>query len=379
MTTPTRGKRHKLRTGIYADRYGISAIVTVGPLRDEARFPIDTAVTDIEVWRLQRRAELLKERGTVGRRGTLAGDIRVFLPSIPAGRRRIDYENLLRHWRDSPLGTQPRWRITEIDIRTQLAAWETAGVAASTRRHRLRAIRVLYRRLDGRGAANPAAGITIRQSKSARPRDVPIALIEQLLANMPDRGRPVKAQRRSTVSHTKIRLRVMAWTGLPQMQLERLRQTDVNFVVGTMRLQPRDKGAGSPAAVLPLIPPALAALRDYAAAKLWEQRFSRDSMNASWKRTLARTRRQIEAAALETGDPSALHAFDAAIPDGCRPYDLRHSFLSEAYRRTGDLRAVAELGQHADLRTTRRYTEGAVSERAAAAIAAMSVRWETKR
>jgi integrase len=46
-----------------------------------------------------------------------------------------------------------------------------------------------------------------------------------------------------------------------------------------------------------------------------------------------------------------------------RPYDLRHSFLTEAYRVSRDIRATQELALHTDVRMTRRYTLGAVDER----------------
>lgn len=51
--------------------------------------------------------------------------------------------------------------------------------------------------------------------------------------------------------------------------------------------------------------------------------------------------------------------------------DLQHSFLTGAYRRRRDLRAVAELALHSDLRTTQRYAEAAVSETARKAIEQM--------
>lgn len=384
MTTPTsslpRGTRRRVAAGIYEDRYGLAAIVTVGAQRDEGRFPTGTALEDIEAWRLERRAKFLKDRGTVGRRGSLAADALAFVASMPAGRPRDDYDDLLTHWRNSPLGEKARADITEMDVRTQLGRWE-ATASASTRRHRLRALRVLYRRVDGAGSANPTVGITITPEK-ALPREIPIALVEQLLENLPDRGRPVKGETkrngpgRSTTSETKIRLRVMAWTGLPQMQLERLRKVDVDFAGARLRLRPRRKGRGVSGAWVPLIPPAVDALRAYAAANLWEQSFSRQSMNKTWQRTIKRTKAQLEAQAVDTGDTAPLEAFEQNIPEGCRPYDLRHSFLSEALRQTGDLAAVGELAQHANLQTTKRYTEGAVSDRARAAVAAMSQRWQ---
>jgi integrase len=368
------GQRKRLATGIYADRYGISAVVTVGPLRDEGRFPHGTPLDTIEAWRLERRAAFLKQRGRA-EKGTLSGDMQTFLGTVPeGGRTREDYERFFRQWRDSPLGAVPRHAITETDIRTQLAAW-APSYAPGTRRHLLRVLRTLYRRLDGAGAANPTAGITIPQPKRA-PRAVPVALVEQLLAHLPDRGRPVKGEPRSTVSETKIRLRVMAWTGLPQMQLERLRETDVRFTAGLLRYPGRHKGQGVAGGTwVSLLPPAVEALRNYAAAGLWGKRFSRKSMSQTWKRTIARTRRAIVARVQESGDVTELETFDAAIPDGCRPYDLRHSFLTEALRTSGDLIAVAELAQHASITTTRQYVAGAAAERAHAAVAAMAARW----
>jgi integrase len=195
---------------------------------------------------------------------------------------------------------------------------------------------------------------------------------------MPDYGNNLPAGR-APVNLSKIRLRVMAWTGIPQMQMERLRKRDVDFIGNRICLQPRRKGKGVEGVWLPLSPPAVEAFRAYAAADLWEQPFSRKGLWITWRRTLARTRRQVEAAARTANDPALLEAFDAAIPPGCRPYDLRHSFLTEAYASSGDHRAVSELAQHSSLETTKRYTRGAVSTRTAAVVAAMAAKWEQER
>src|SRR5262245_43910678 len=96
-----RGKRQRVANGIYADRYGLEAIVTVGPAREAGRFPLGTNLDDIEAWRLETRARLIKARGIVGPAGTLASDIAIFLEALPAGPTRAGYEQLLRHWRNS--------------------------------------------------------------------------------------------------------------------------------------------------------------------------------------------------------------------------------------------------------------------------------------
>jgi hypothetical protein len=55
-------RRDRLATGIYADRYGISAIVTVGAKRAEHRFPHKTPLKQMQAWRHMRRVELQLDR-----------------------------------------------------------------------------------------------------------------------------------------------------------------------------------------------------------------------------------------------------------------------------------------------------------------------------
>ena len=154
---------------------------------------------------------------------------------------------------------------------------------------------------------------------------------------------------------------------MPQIQLERLRPQDVDLERGRVYLQPRKKGHGVPGAWVSLIPQAVEALRDFAAADLFGKVFSRPSMAKTWTRAIENTYRD-----LGKTDPAKLTQLQQCLPEGCRPYDLRHSFLTEFYRQTGDIRATAEMGQHADLETTKKYTEGAVSERVAAGVAKMA-------
>ncbi len=54
-------------------------------------------------------------------------------------------------------------------------------------------------------------------------------------------------------------------------------------------------------------------------------------------------------------------------PDTLRPYDLRHSYLTEVYLATGDLGAVQAIGGHRQQRTVQRYTGAAVNPLALAA------------
>jgi integrase len=389
-----RRQRQTIVPRVYEDQWGITAIVEVAPFRPlEKRFPLGTNLDDIQAWQLRTRADLLEQAPAPLQRGTLAADVPRFLETLPAGAARDEYTYLLQAWVDAlvpgetiTFGAMRRDKIRRPQIRAQLKRWTAApsgpsrqGFAASTVNHRLRALRALYLGLDGEDAASPCDRIKKLAAPKDEPRDIPVALVEWILGNMPDRGRPVKGQTtrngagRSRISHSKIRLRVMAWTGLPQMQLERLRPRDVRFTTGELYRRPRRKGEGVKGSWTGLIPPAIDALRDYAAANLWGRSFSRQSLNKTWKRALMRTMQQAEA----RGDEAARELLRTAVPENCRAYDLKHAFASEALRQTGDLLAVKELLQHASLTTTQRYTEGAVSERVQLAIEKMSERWRS--
>jgi len=377
----TKRRRVRLEEGIYRDRNFLLAIVRVGqragvpPKRK--KYPLGTELRTIRAWRARSEAELLETVPHVpdSLDGILATDIPVFLNRIAAGRRREDFRMLLAHWSASPLGTMPREDISRDDIIQQLARWEEAQVAVSTRNHRLRALRTFYHALDGVETANPTDKIKKTREPPAEIRSIPMPLVILILSNIPDRGRPTNGTR-PTYSELKIRLQVMAWTGMPSAQLLRLEPRHVDFAGARIYLQPRRKGKGSRGAWVTLMPPAVDALRAFAIAKLWGRPWSRSSMRKSWRGAIRRTTAQLTKEAEDTGDRALLEQFMLSVPPDCRPYDLRHSFATEAYRLTGELRAVAELLQHATLETTKRYTEGAVSERVADAIDKMTAAWK---
>ena len=49
-------------------------------------------------------------------------------------------------------------------------------------------------------------------------------------------------------------------------------------------------------------------------------------------------------------------ALKAGIPKHCHPHTLRHTFATEIYRQTKDIRGVQKMLGHADLSTTMIYT-----------------------
>lgn len=101
------------------------------------------------------------------------------------------------------------------------ARWEAIAtpLAGSTVNHRLRALSNLWTVLDGRRAPNPRArGAGSQRDAPGDARDR-IRDHQTHSGRAPDRGRPVRYERRGTVSLTKLRSRVIAWTGMSPAQL----------------------------------------------------------------------------------------------------------------------------------------------------------------
>ena len=300
-------------------------------------------------------------------------------PRRPGSRDHEDYHLELPHWRRLPWAGLSVRAVTRKLIAEALDQWEEAGRAPSTLNHRRRVLHDVL--ADALGAADdddvivPTSRIARRREKPLQPRGIPMPIIARILAAMPDYGRAAKGEDRPPVSHSKIRAHVMAWTGLAHQSLKRLQRRDVNFKEGKLFLPARRKGAGAAGVWVSLLPPALEALRQYDAAKLWGRAFSSASLHASFRRAVQATRAALTREAEASGDQTLLEQFLTSVPANAHPYDLRHSFLTDAYRQSGDVLAVKELAQHADISTTERYTKGAVSERAADAIDRMRAKW----
>jgi integrase len=391
--------RITLAEGIYQDAHGISIIARLGSrpniLEAKARFPLvdDDGIPyskknngELVKCRLQLLEDLrLKRRDAGGEAGTLGAAIDAWKIAHPleddSPQKRKDDYILVSHWRTSPLATVLVDELKRSQIRAQLTAWTTAGRGPTTVNHRKRILSDVLRwhlgADDDEDVTIATDGIANLAPRAAKARGIPLPILTRILAAMPDRGRPTGRGKgtRPAYSETKIRLRVMMWTGLAHKSLERLDRRRVNFREGKMFLPDRKKGAGAEGVWADLLLPALDALRDYDRAGLWGRSFSRSSMHGSYRRAVNNTRKALIAEAEKTGDRTMLEQFLEAVPDNSYPYDTRHSFLTDAYRQTGDLAAVAELGQHASLDTTERYTKAAVPERVAAAIDKMRARW----
>lgn len=289
-------------------------------------------------------------RGTdplVIRQWLLAQEIRYRTGSRPSGRFKDDATTYLQAITAMPTYTERRqhiedWtavfgeiqrvQITPDQIRAQLHAWKAAGKSASTVNHRRTALMHLFTVLDGKSAANPVKDVPKFQEPSPFPRALSSAAIARLLKAIP-------------AGKDKARAMVLAYTGIPHAQIAQIRQEHVNYKTGTVIVHGRKKGAGTATTIRRLTAKGVQAFRSMQRYKAW--------------------------------GPFDRWAFRRVIRDACatakidpplRPYDLRHFFGTEMYRRSGDVRAVQILMGHSTPTLTHRYTLGAVEPRVEAAV-----------
>jgi len=370
----SRGRRRTvIAAGIWREGDHLYAEARIGNARDgrqqrrRARFEIGTDLRTMHAWQHGAKAELMAAAPVRPERGTLAADVPIYLATLPEGSYKADSVGILAHWIASPHGARSRHALTRLDVIAQISAWLDAGAAVATCNRRLSRLRKLYHALDGPTTPNPTTAITFLREPEREARDLPMRVVQLILESLPDRGRGERGGARPTISETKLRLRVMAWTGIAPATLRRVRPRDLDFPGSRIYLRPRRKGKGADGAWVTLLPPAVDALREFVAAGLCGKPWSRSSLRKTWHVGIARATKAAAQIAADTGDDTWTRDL-AHLPPHCKPYDLRHSFASEMYRVTGDIRAVSELLQHADLETTKRYTKGAVSERVQAAI-----------
>lgn len=355
--SPTSQPRDPRWIAIARHGTGYRASVSQGRDRPPIRrhFPPGTKPETMQAWRADMQAQFRVTRKTRATAGTFEHDARRYLRAVTALTTYHTRVKDIERW-IAIFGRRRRDTITAADIREWRDRWieEPRGkdaqgrplppYAASTINHWLRALSNLWTVLDGRRAPNPVREVPEVPEPDALPRALTYAMIELIIAAVTDRGRPVRGQpNKGTVSLTKLRLRVLAYTGLTYAQLGRMQPSDVDLTRGTMLVRRRQKGKGAKPRLLPLLPEAVDAFRAFAAADAWGP-FSGASVRKSFVLAAAKVRQD--------------HPELPAV----RPYDLRHSLGTLVFRVTGSREAVRELLSHENLRTTARYTLDAVHD-----------------
>jgi integrase len=297
----------------------------------------------------------LAHRGKKPRRtGKFSDDARVYLDAVKAMPSFADRQQHIDEWVAVFLERQ-RADITSDEIAAQLQRWRTEPrvlnmarrggtpvlvkriLSASAVNKRRTALMHLFTVLDGRSEPNPVKDTPKFREPDARPRGLPYAAIEAIWAVMRD-------------TPTRARLQVIAYTGIPHAQLAQIAAAHVDFAAKTVLVAGRHKGTGTRARLVPLTPKAVQAFKAMARHDCWGP-FARSTLHRDFRAACRRV--------------PALKAIAGTLT----PYDLRHSFGTELYRVSGDIRATQVLMDHSSPSLTHRYTLGAVDARLAAALA----------
>ncbi len=302
-------------------------------------------MADLKTWRDD---QVEKFGGTPEAVGGLAEKVGEYLKrkaSMPTIKQHTAH---LALWVHELGANRPPLSVTSEEIDIILQDW-LERLSKGTVRKRRSALRSFYSKTYPK-KLNPVKGSANPKPPKPEAREIPFAAIEAAIAAMPT-YRDTKKGLPRRMNKSKIRVRVMAYTGIPPGLLQTVTRHDLSLVAGTVRIVGREKGEGIEPRTLDLSDEALEAFKDFHTADCYGY-FAIESCNRAFKRGARR-------AGL---DPKSVHQ-----------YDLRHSFLSQVYRVTRDRSTVERLGLHAEGSVcSARYTKGANREVDAAAVAAFS-------
>lgn len=341
-----------LPAGIFKTKTGYRVFVRLSRDRLETEtFPADAPLSTMKQWREDQRVDFRRRVPSIVDETAAEGfrkDAESYLKAVAGMTSYTDRKRDIDFW-IGVFGDRPRDTITSAEIAAALASarsMKATPLSASALNHRRTALAHLWRVLDGKAARNPVRDVPKRREPDAEPRGLSYALIEKIFKAMAD-------------SKTKARLMVMAWTGIPPAQLKTIEPADVD--ARSVYVRGRAKGHGTKGRIVPLSPQGVSAFKAFIRADAFGP-FNRKDM---WK-VFRLACKKVEAASQKTKRPISLA--------GIRPYDLRHSFGTQVYAASGDIRATQILMGHAKPEMTHRYTLGAVDEQVGKALAAFSKR-----
>lgn len=360
----------RLERGIRQEGDSLQAYVWVGGRQRSKRFPLDAPIGELRRWREDQR--VLYRHGIPQEKaaGSFREDADTYLKLVRAMPSFDDRAYRIRQWVEA-FGSRPRASITATEIRSVLEGWRQRGrfdggqLSPASLNQRRTALMHLYTVLDGRSAANPVKDVpALPEEAGDQIRAQPIRVWYRLLARIGRRKwKTRRAKNRGTpqrLSKTRARLRVMLWTGLPHAQIMKLEPQDIDWTGPRIRVSRRRKGKGHAAKWLPILPPAVTALKAFARAEAWGP-FSQSAMHSA----LARAR---------SDENTWRRRFQRVPLPPIRSYDARHSFGTLIATLTTDERAIQDLMLHGTPRQTRRYTGGADEQRLQAAVAEITKR-----
>ena len=239
---------------------------------------------------------------------------------------------------------------TQADIEAYLVDLDAQGLAASTRARRLSAIRQLYVFAfeDRLRDDNPAARIRGPGRAKRLPKTLSEADVDRLLAAARDVGRNAADRGRNTCL-----MELLYATGMRVTEL-------VTLPVAAARGNPEMllvRGKGGKERMVPLSPPARAALTDWLALRDRAEEAGRAEgkppspfLFPSRGKLGHLTRNRFYLLVKE------MAVAGGVSPAKVTPHTLRHAFATHLLAHGADLRAIQVLLGHADVATTEIYT-----------------------
>ncbi|ETW13278.1 tyrosine recombinase XerD [Roseivivax marinus] len=236
------------------------------------------------------------------------------------------------------------------DVEAYLVHCDAQGFATSTRARRLSAIKQLYRFAfeEGWRADNPAIQISGPGRDKRLPKTLSIKEVDRLLDAATTTGRTADDRRRNACL-----MQVLYATGMRVSEL-------VSLPLTAAKGDPRMlliKGKGGKERMVPLSPPARAALATWLDRRAAQEALARKEGRA--------TSPHLFASRGKSGHLTR-HGFyvlikDIAVAAGVSPakvtpHTLRHAFATHLLENGADLRAIQTFLGHADLATTEIYT-----------------------
>jgi len=326
------------------------------------RFPAESGKIERRDWRAATRTAVLiaaqKEEDEAPAPGTFAEDVHTYLAQVRTMPTFVQRERHLREWLAALGPDRTRASITPADIRTVLQRLRAGGrpvvryardgegrsvreiakhqaYSASACNHRRTALMHFFTILDGKHAANPVRQVDKFREPDPEPRGLPMDTVARLLEAM-------------GATKNRARAAVLAYTGIPHIQIEQIAESHVDEAARQVYVLGRMKGRGTKARIVRLLPDGLEAFKLMKRYEAWGE-FSRSHFLTAVHRAC----RKI--GILEI-----------------RPYDLRHSFGTAAYKAGGDIGAVQKLLGHTSTKMTQRYTLGADDARITATLDALA-------
>lgn len=367
MTKPIATKNPPGIYGNAAAGYRVVACIGRGKKKRQGkRFPPKTAIRDMLIWQGDTETALRKASPLITP-GTFADDVtRIYLPIKKATMPAAGYRQREQHmafWVAELGAKKGRNDVVPAAIELAIARYTTTRAKPTGNRART-ALMDFYHRLNGKSGYNPVRDVKRWKERRQPPPELTFDLYDRILAAMGNRGATYTGvrgrdgverrigQKVAKVSKTKLRIAMIAMTGLPHETIKQIEPSHIDWAGRRFWKVGRVKGKGTDPAWHPLSDVAMAALRAFADGDAFG-RFSTSSMLSRFHAAADKVR--AESPELFLG------------PTRITPNKLRHLFGSTLTVLAG--RSVAsDLMDHTSEATTKIYTEMAEAPAQRAAL-----------